>query len=227
MADKQYHVSEDVPALLVPKAIAELDDGTGNIRYEHQNVTYYATETVPREEISPEILAALDEADENNRIYAVLKDKLVEGAGNSVLETRLGTPFAGYDDLDEDQIIELFRVLPGETVAVAKEYEARNKGRAKVLSYNSGTREGATDRLEGNLSADRDDPEVKPVSERVTREVDGNKVVLGDPGLGAGDHPPVNVSNEDSAPSSDSEDSTPSRRSSRRTTSSDSDESSN
>jgi hypothetical protein len=168
----------NVEALLVPKAIAELDDGNGNITYEHKNVTYYYGEAVPRDEISPEILDALDEADENNKLYQSLRDKLVPGEGSDALSVRLGVPFAGYDDLDEDEVINLFRVAPGATVAVAKEYEARNQNRPKVLAYNVGTREGVTDRLDGNLSSERDDPAEKPTADIVTREVSGNQVTV-------------------------------------------------
>lgn len=183
MADT-YKVNVPVgESLGVLKAISTYTDEAGNVTgYEHQSVPYYDGETVPRGEISPVILDALDEADENNPIYAGLKDRLVPADGESAVNTqiRLGVPFADYDALSEDEVVDALRLLSGPVIAAVKEHEFNGLKREKILLYNAGTREGVTDRIEGNLSADLAPADPKPTATRVTRAVGESSVEPGE-----------------------------------------------
>lgn len=181
-----YKVIADEVTVL--EAIAEFRDPlTGEVTaYDHRANTYLKGEVVPDNKVSPLIVQALEEADDENPTYAHLKNLLEkEGDGNAeILDVtrRLGLPFDDYDSLSEEEVLNTLRVLSGPLVQAVKEYEAANAGRREILEYNAGTREGVLDRVEGKvIVSDRQDAaEDKPTTDIQTRSVEGTEITPGE-----------------------------------------------
>lgn len=184
-------------SIIVPEAIQKepLRDINGNVvGYDHINHVYYNDEIIPDEKVSPVIKELLEDNDENNVRAKRLRDRLVavdENGERLDLKRRLGIPFEGYDDMDEDEIVAALHFLPGQTVQAVKDYEATKENRYKITSFNAGTRDNNFERVVGDpvKSSQRQDAEEKSAtSELVTREVDvdAGTVVEGE-GLQASD----------------------------------------
>jgi hypothetical protein len=168
-----------VPELTIHRQVGELTDPiTGRVIgiQQGQGKTWFKDEVVPADAISPLYLEALE--DEDNPMHDAISRKLEKvGSGEEEQNVglRLGLPFAGYDDMDEEEILNALRHLPSATIQVVKEYEATvGEGRERILSYSIGFGESLRDREEGLVGSDLDEEgrdENKAVARLTTREV--------------------------------------------------------
>jgi len=190
MAGNVYEVL--VPELTLHKSVGEITDPvTGNV-VGHQNglgQTYFKGEKVAEEDITPDVLNALD--DEDHPSHDSVSKKLKKSTGDAEQNTaaRLGLPFEGYDDMDEDDIVTAMRVLPSAAQMRIKEYESlRDEPRGRIVDYNIGFGESAEERQTGVVSGDLveegddRDPEAKPTARLKVREVPEEGLV--EPGEG-------------------------------------------
>jgi len=222
-------VLENDGSIVVPEALNKepLRDMNGNeVGYDHLNHTYYNGEIIPNEKISPVVIEKLKSTDENDKAAQRLQKVLVEVDENGEsldLKRRLGVPFEGYDDMEEDDIVAALHFLPGEAVQAVKDYEAtRETPRYKVTSFNVGRRDNNFERVAGDpvrSSVRQDAAEGKASAALVTREVGEDTVQVGE-GLQASDaltHEEAVQAAEDNPKSSGGDESTgPKRAPSRR-----------
>jgi hypothetical protein len=169
----------------------------------HQNgngETFFLDEVVAPEDISPDYLEALE--DENHPLHATLTRKLVPVSDEPTLneQYRLGLPFDGYDDMDEDEILAAMGVLPSAAVVRIVQWEQSHENRPRIAQWNIGYQETPLDRQEGNVpSAEplEDVDNTKPVRNLVTRAIPDDGPVrpgegitgTGDPAILPGEHP--------------------------------------
>lgn len=188
-----------VDELTVHKQIAELTDPiTGRVIGIQQGggKTYFKGEVVPADAVSPFLVEALE--DKNHPSYESVSRKLKASSGDSSENTalRLGLPFEGYEDMDEDAILASMVVLPSPTIQRIKEYERVNSARSRIMDYNIGFGESPEDRALGIVGSpldvsNRDDSD-KAVARLTTREVPKSGVVQqgeGITGIGVPDKP--------------------------------------
>lgn len=166
------------PELSVLKAVGEFRDPvTGEVfSYDHKARTYYEGEVVPDDNVSPVIRMALDEANEGNPTYVHLSGKLKKLGDTEEarldIARRLGLPYESYEDLSEDEVLDSFKLLSSPLISAVKEYEARNEGRARILEYDAGRREGVDERVSGKANAEPTEADTtKSVGEIQTRSV--------------------------------------------------------
>jgi hypothetical protein len=180
-----------VPELTVHRQVGELTDpitGRSLGVQQGQGKTWFAGEVLSTSDVSPLLLDALN--DEDHPSHASVARKLRKVGDEPSLNTaqRLGLPFDGYGDMDEDDILAAMRVLPSPTVQRIKEYEATQGKRDRILAYNIGFGEHPDDRLEGRVSSDHQEPaEGKPSSGLKTRNVEEESVERGEGYTGTGD----------------------------------------
>ena len=152
----------------------------------------YKGEVLAADEVSSLWREALD--DEDNSLHEPIS-RVLSKSGDDPSEDherRLGVPFEGFDEMDEDDLLEAMRVLPSGTVQLIKQYEAmRDEPRARVAQYNIGFAESPRDRLEGKVGSELDEDnsgsEDKVTSSFTTREVSESDVQLGEGMTGSGD----------------------------------------
>lgn len=178
MADsKGYEVLVD--ELTVHKAVRKLNHPiTGEpIGWQQgQGETWFLGEVIPPEAINPEWAEALDEADESSELYMALKDKLKPSSDEPAVSeaVRMGMPFEGYEDMEEDDILAAMRVLPSAAATRIKEWEATHEGRESIVNFNIGYGVSPNDYQEGKVpggDASTEGDEGKPVRAMRTRQV--------------------------------------------------------
>lgn len=149
---------------------------------------FFKGEVVPVAEVSPIMIAALDDEDHPSHESVAKKIRYAGSDPKQNLEQRLGLPFAGYDDMEEEDIAATLPVLPSVTVERIKEYERANLNRTLIVDYNQGYGEHPDDRIEGRVSSPHEDPdEDKSVNALTTREVTEDGVQRGEGITGTGD----------------------------------------
>lgn len=197
MAENGYKVLVD--ELTVHKAVRRLSNPvTGEPEGWQQGAgeTWFRDEVIPASQMNPEWAEALDSGE--GEMYDALSTKLEPSSDEPALNEayRMGLPFEGYDDMDEDDILAAMRVLPSAAVARIKDWEA-NRGddaREAIAQFNVGFREAADDRTSGRLSPEESDEvdDDKPVRKIRTRELDAEtgEFQFGEGITGSGD-PPV------------------------------------
>jgi hypothetical protein len=175
----------------VHQTIASLPQPDGSVI--HQNglgQTYFRDEVIPDDKVAVDWREALDSGE------GVLHDslsKVLEQSSDDVSESssaRLGVPFAGYDDMDEDDVLNAMKALPSAAMLRIKEYEGqRDEPRQRIIGYNIGFGESSIDRQEGRVSSDLQDTNEDKASARINvREVpDEGPVVPGEGITGTGD----------------------------------------
>jgi hypothetical protein len=148
-------------------------------------------EVIPASELSQLWVEALD--DEDHPMHESLSRKLSKSGDepSEDQEKRLGVPFAGYDEMDEDELLAAMRVLPSSTVQLIKQYEGqKDEPRERVAYYNVGFGESPRDRIEGLVGSELDEEgsgsEEKAVSRLTTREVSEDDVQFGEGIIGDG-----------------------------------------
>jgi hypothetical protein len=196
MANKGYKVLVD--ELTVHKAVRPLTHPiTGESMGWQQGAgeTWFLDEVVPAEAMNPEWAEALESGDEDNPLYADLSKVLEASSDEPALNEayRMGLPFEGYDDMDEDDILAAMRVLPSAAVMRMKDWEVANEGREAIVNFNIGYGESPDDRQAGRIGQleDEEVDETKPVRAIRTRQAEeGEPVIPGEGITGTGD-PPV------------------------------------
>ena len=193
MANDSYEVLVD--QLTVHRQVGELTDPiSGRVIgiQQGQGKTYFRGEVIPAEAVSPLLRDALD--DEDNPLHESVSKRLKKSSSDESenTERRLGVPFAGYDEMDEDEILTAMTNLPSPTIQVIKRFEAQGEGRERIVNYSVGFGESAIDRQEGRVSSDLDEDnrgdESKAASRLTTREVpEEGAVQPGDGITGTGD----------------------------------------
>lgn len=137
--------------------------------------THFKTERVPVSEVAQVYLDALD--DEDHPAHESVSKKIRRSTGDPEEDAalRLGLPFVGYDDLDEDAVMALLPNLPSGSQQRVKEWERRrDEPRERIVTYNTGFGESPLDRQEGRVNsgtAEEDEDPDKPVRQMKTRAV--------------------------------------------------------
>jgi hypothetical protein len=192
MANKGYEVLVD--ELTVHKAVRPLQHPiTGEEMGYQQGAgeTWFLGEVIPPEAMNPEWAAALDSGDDDNPLYGDLSKVLKPSSDEPALNEayRMGLPFEGYDDMDEDDILAAMRVLPSAAVMRIKDWEAAHEGRDAVANFNIGYGESPDDRQSGRLSQEEaEGDETKAVRAIRTRTAEeGEPVIPGEGITGTGD----------------------------------------
>lgn len=198
MADKGYKVLVD--ELTVHKAVRPLTHPvTGEQTGWQQGAgeTWFLDEVIPASQMNPEWAEALDSGDEDNPLFADLSRVLEASSDEPALNEayRMGLPFEGYDDMDEDDILAAMRVLPSPAVMRIKDWEAAkgDDAREAIANYNIGYGESPDDRQAGRIgqAEDEETDDTKPVRAIRTRQAEeGEPVIPGEGITGTGD-PPV------------------------------------
>lgn len=192
MANKGYKVLVD--ELTVHKAVRPLTHPiTGESMGWQQGAgeTWFLDEVIPAEAMNPEWAEALDAGD--GPLFDALSDKLEASSDEPALNEafRMGLPFEGYDDMDEDDILAAMRVLPSAAVQRMKDWEAQNEGREAIVNFNIGYGESPDDRQSGRIAQQEDEEtdDTKPVRAIQTRDgsVEGEPVVHGEGITGTGE----------------------------------------
>jgi hypothetical protein len=179
-----------VDEVTVLQTLAKLPQPDGSVIYQNGlGQTYYRDEIVPDDAIAEDWKEALDSG-EGKLAESLSKrlEKTSDEAGPSA--QRLGVPFAGYDDMEEDDILNAMRALPSAAISRIKEYEAsKDEPRERITGYNIGYGESAVDRQTGKVSGDLQDTDESKASARLsTREVpEDGPVVPGEGITGTGD----------------------------------------
>src|SRR3954453_15615232 len=170
--------------------------------------TWFLDEVIPREAINPECADVLDSGEGD--LFEALSCKLEASSDEPALNEayRMGLPFEGYDDMDEDDILAAMRVLPSPATMRIKDWERQNQGRESIVNYNIGFGEGPDDPTPGRLTPEEPDEvdENKPVRNMRTRELDpeSGEFQFGEGITGSGD-PPVAPGTTAAQEESDSE----------------------
>ena len=155
--------------------------------------TWFLDEVIPAEQINPEWVEALEEADESNELYNALKDKLAPSGDEPAVSeaVRMGMPFEGYGEMDEEDILAAMAVLPSATATRIKEWEAMHEGRENIVNFNIGYGVDPNAYQEGRVPGGDDSAEpdeAKPVRAIRTRYVeDGEPTQFGEGVTGTGD----------------------------------------
>lgn len=179
-----------VDELTVHQTIAKLPQPDGSTVYQNGlGETYYRDEVIPDEKIADDWREALESGE--GALADSLSKVLEQSSGEDVSSgARLGVPFAGYDDMEEDDVLNAMRNLPSAAIQRIKEYEgSRDEPRLRITGYNVSSGESAVDRQEGKVSSDlQDTDENKPVARVNTREVPEEGLVVPGEGItGTGD----------------------------------------
>ena len=178
-----------VDELTVHQTIAKLPQPDGSTIYQNGlGETYYRDEVIPDEKVAEDWREALDSGE--GALNDSLSKVLEKSSDESDSTARLGVPFAGYDDMEEDDVLNAMRNLPSAAIQRIKEYEGgRDEPRQRIVGYNISSGESAVDRAEGKVSGDlQDTDESKPVARINTREVPKEGLVVPGEGItGTGD----------------------------------------
>jgi hypothetical protein len=186
-----------VDELTVHKAVRELNHPITGEKIGYQQgagETWFLDEVIPEDQMNPEWVEALESGE--GELYEALSTKLEQSSDEPVLNEayRMGLPFEGYDDMDEDDILAAMRVLPSPAVMRIKDWERKNEGRDSIVNYNIGFGESPDDRPSGRLTPEESDEvdEDKPVRRMRTRSLDdeSGEFQFGEGITGSGD-PPV------------------------------------
>jgi len=186
-----------VDELTVHKAVRKLQHpitGEDTGWQQGAGATWFLDEIIPESEMNPEWAEALTSGE--GPLAEALSGKLEVSSDEPALNEayRLGLPFEGYDDMDEDDILAAMRVLPSPAVMRMKDWERKNEAREAIVNYNIGFGEAPDDRNSGRIAFEEDAEldEDKPVRRMRTRELnpETGEFQFGEGITGSGD-PPV------------------------------------
>ena len=179
-----------VDEVTVHQTVAKLPQPDGSTIYQNGlGQTYYRDEVIPDDKVAEDWREALESGEGalNDSLSKVLEQSSDERGSSAA---RLGVPFAGYDDMEEDDVLDAMKMLPSAAIQRIKEYEAsRDEPRERITGYSVGFGESAIDRQEGRVSSDPQDTDENKASARIsTREVpEDGPVVPGEGITGTGD----------------------------------------
>lgn len=174
----------------VLKTVSKLPQGDGSFKFQNGlGRTYLEGEKIAPEDVAEDWRDALEEKE--GPLYEHLKNKLkpVGDDPDEDVVARLGLPFAGYDDMEEEDIVRAMSVLPSATIQRIKEYESNrgDEARLGIVDYNIGYGENPTARQMTQIEGEELN-EDKPVRVLTTREVPKKgPVVPGEGVTGTGD----------------------------------------
>lgn len=179
-----------VDELTVHKTVSRLPQPDGSVIYQNGlGDTYYRGEVIPDDAIADDWREALQSGE--GSFAEGLKSKLEVSSGDeSSSSARLGVPFEGYDEMEEDDVLNAIRNLPSAAVNRVKEYEAqRDNPRERITQFNIGFGESPVDRQEGRVSSDLQDTNTDKAAAQIsTREVPEEGLVVPGEGItGTGD----------------------------------------
>lgn len=191
MATTGYEVLVD--ELTVHKEVAELRDKDNNLvgRQNGLGETWLFGEILPADAVSPDYREALEDSD--HPLHEAISAKLrpVSDEPEQDGARRLGLPFDGYDEMDEDAVLAAMKNLPSAAIQRIKEWESsKDDARERIANYNIGFGESPDDRQEGRVGSDvqESDTENKPTAKLKTRSVpEEGKVTPGEGVTGTGD----------------------------------------
>jgi hypothetical protein len=177
-----------VDELTVHQTVAKLPQPDGSTVYQNGlGETYYRGEVIPDEKVAENWREALESGEGN--LHDALSDKL-EKSDESGSSGAARLPFDGFDDMDEDDVLNAMRNLPSAAIQRIKEYEGQqDEPRQRIIGYNVGFGESSVDRQEGRVSSDlQDTDETKAAAQINTREVPEEGLVVPGEGItGTGD----------------------------------------
>lgn len=180
-----------VPQLTVHREVTVLRDTDGSVvgRQNGRGKTYFLGEVIPIDEVSPDYREALEDPDHPTHDVVSKKLKPVGNEPYEDTKLRLGIPFEGYEDMDEDEIISAMRHLPSPAIQRIKQFESQNENRFSIVNYNISTGESPNDRAEGRVGSEVAEPDDdKEAANISTREVpDSGPVIPGEGITGTGD----------------------------------------
>ena len=175
----------------VHKTIAKLPQPDGSVIYQNgMGQTYYRDEVIPDEEFAEDWAEALNSGEGKLHDALSKQFEVTSGDESSDPGKRLGTPFAGYDDMDEDDVLNAMKHLPSAAISRIQEYEGqRDEPRERITGYIIGFGESSIDRQEGRVSSDAQEGNADKASARIsTRDVpEEGPVVPGEGITGTGD----------------------------------------
>jgi hypothetical protein len=179
-----------VDELTVHQTIAKLVQPDGSVVYQNGlGQTYYRDEVIPDEKVAEDWREALESGE--GSLAEALSSKLEQSSDESGGQAaRLGLPFAGYDEMEEDDVLAAMRNLPSAAIQRIQEFEGqRDDPRERITGYVIGFGESPIDRQEGKVSSDLQDTDENKASAKIhTREVpEEGPVVPGEGITGTGD----------------------------------------
>lgn len=179
----QYTIHKEVGRVSDPISGQTVDIQQG------QGKVYFRGDVIPASEISPLLLDALNDEDHPSHDYVSKRLRESGDDPREALDARVGEPFAGYEEMDEDEVVNAMRNLPSRAITRIKEYEAAHDNREAIVGFNIGFKESPIARQTGKVSSDlQDAADGKAVAKLTTREVPEEGVVTpGDGITGTGD----------------------------------------
>lgn len=155
--------------------VGELKDPISKevIGHQHGNGrTYLKGEVIPVSQVSPDVLAALEDEGHPSHDYT---SSLLAYSGEAPREDtgkRIGVPFEDYDNMDEEDILGAMRFLPSSAIAAIKQYEADREGREQIVNFSAGYGVDPDAHAEDRVGSDlQDADEGKKVRKIKTRAV--------------------------------------------------------
>lgn len=137
MANANGYEVINVDEVTVHRTVNKLPQADGSVKYQNGlGKTWLLGEVVPPEEMAEDWAEALDSGE--GPLYEALKEKLkpVQDEPYEDAAMRLGLPFAGYDDMEIEDILAAISVLPSATIQRIKEYEQmRDEPREEIVDY--------------------------------------------------------------------------------------------
>jgi hypothetical protein len=179
-----------VDELTVHQTVGALPQPDGSTVYQNGlGETYLRDEVIDDDLVAEDWKAALESGE--GKLHDSLS-KVLEQTGDEpeLSARRLGVPFEGYDDMEEEDILSAMKVLPSAAIVRIKEFEAsRDEPRENIAGYNIGFGESPLDRQEDRVGGDlQEGDEDKAVARLTTRDVpEEGPVVPGEGITGTGD----------------------------------------
>ena len=184
-----------VDELTVHQTVAKLPQPDGSTIYQNGlGETYYRDEVIPDDKVAEDWREALDsgEGPLNDSLSKVLEKSSDEGRAALL---RLGVPFAGYDDMEEDDVLNAMKSLP--SAAIQRDQGVRGSSVTTRVSASLATASDSgsppsTARKEGCQATCRTPTRASRVARINVREVpEEGPVVPGEGITGTGDpqHP--------------------------------------
>ena len=123
-----------VDELTVHQTVAKLPQPDGSTIYQNGlGQTYYRDEVIPDDEVAEDWREALESGE---GALAESLSKVLEQSSDERWQqccAGLGVPFAGYDDMEEDDVLNAMQALPSAAISRIKEYEGqRDEPRERI-----------------------------------------------------------------------------------------------
>jgi hypothetical protein len=178
----------NVDELTVHRTVNKFAQDDGSTVYQNGlGKTWMLGEVIPPDEVSEDIKEALD--DKEGSLYESIKEKLkpVSDDPGEDAAARLGIPFAGFEDMDTEDLVRAMSVLPSATIQRIKDYESMSDDpRTEIVDYVIGFGEHPDARQLADPEVNEDVDETKAVRRLQTREVPDDGPVIHGEGITGG-----------------------------------------